>query len=527
MLHNDVTEVTRILSRFPGSIAELNIYGESPFHLAAANSRILAFLVKAAGISLLNQSDRAGITVLEAAMVLSSTQCVNGENSDRCRQCACTQCVNILLEAGCNARMHKIEGDESSIGLNAIFRSASELARRRYVFHMKELRTPRLRRPSLHYDPQTKRTVDGEDTTCGTSRAEPGVSEPLEELQAHVEKNEAEGWGWIYNEFDDPHFGELFYRHGFRPHPSFFIPPRWKRTNYDIMNISYTCWMVQHGVDLYLRSSAGPPVVEKSPNIGLFGAHYAFYLSGPRVSSIGMQWKSSKSLVAFNELSAAVERRNLMDSCQCHCSTRGCSPFIWMMKGMRMCWGPDPDLCAKYMVFYYSGCGPDLTILTHAAAIRYMTFQALGLTHTCCNADSLARDMERWVESDDVGIINEEQASLLELHEELVAEFENKALLFIKDEPDGRPHFPEFWSSHWIVRIKEVLEKLDGQELTDAERRGAEEIRVQWCEPVEKKVEKNPYAWHTLEHYFYELDLICPEYKEPWPDELRRVTELP
>lgn len=151
MLHNDVTEVTRILSRFPGSIAELNIYGESPFHLAAANSRILAFLVKAAGISLLNQSDRAGITVLEAAMVLSSTQCVNGENSDSCRQCACTQCVNILLEAGCNARMHKIEGDESSIGLNAIFRSASELARRRYVFHMKELRTPRLRRPSLHY----------------------------------------------------------------------------------------------------------------------------------------------------------------------------------------------------------------------------------------------------------------------------------------------------------------------------------------------------------------------------------------
>ncbi|RYP19451.1 hypothetical protein DL765_003352 [Monosporascus sp. GIB2] len=115
---------------------------------------------------------------------------------------------------------------------------------------------------------------------------------------------------------------------------------------------------------------------------------------------------------------------------------------------------------------------------------------------------------EQWVERDDVDIINEEQAPLLELHEELVVEFGKKALMFIKNGPDGRPLFPDFWSSYWIVRIKEVLEKLDGQELTDAERRGAEEIGVQWCDPVEKKEEENPYGRMTLEYYFYELDLI-------------------
>ncbi len=36
-----------------------------------------------------------------------------------------------------------------------------------------------------------------------------------------------------------------------------------------------------------------------------------------------------------------------------------------------------------------------------------------------------------------------------------------------------------------------MLEKLDGDELTDAERQGAEEIGVQWYEPVEE-MERNP-----------------------------------
>ena len=90
VVRNDVNEVTRILSLFPGSLAELDIYGQSPLHLAAAKPRILALLVEAADLSLLNQPDKAGFTVLEAATILSSAHCINDSKPDRCRRRTCT-----------------------------------------------------------------------------------------------------------------------------------------------------------------------------------------------------------------------------------------------------------------------------------------------------------------------------------------------------------------------------------------------------------------------------------------------------
>ncbi len=35
--------------------------------------------------------------------------------------------------------------------------------------------------------------------------------------------------------------------------------------------------------------------------------------------------------------------------------------------------------------------------------------------------------------------------------------------------------------------------------------------------------EKPPYECDTLEHYIHELDLICPEYNEPWPEDLLKI----
>ncbi|KAI1370427.1 hypothetical protein F4677DRAFT_438493 [Hypoxylon crocopeplum] len=529
VIRNDVNEVTHILRRFPGSLAEVNIYGQSPLHLAATKPRILTLLIEAADLTLLKKTDKLGFTVLETAMRLSSMQCVNGSNFDRCRHCACTQCVGILLEAGCDVRMHELEAFDTPLSLSVILNNASELARRRYVFHMKELRSPRPQRLSLHQCLPIRRIVNGTDTTRDGNRAEPSISRSPEEPRAYVENDEVEDWSWIYHELTNPHSGELFYRHGFRLHPCFFIHSRGSISR-TTMSYDYIRWLVEHGADLFLRSSTGPPATENSSNIGLFGAHYALYPLGFCVRYTIMRQQCVEDMVALNKLNAATEHRNLTDGCNCYCSTRGCSPFIWMMKGMMSeRWSgepdPDPDLYVKYMLFYYSGCGPDLTILTYKAAIRYVTFRTLGLTHTCCSPDSIMDDEEEWVERDDVDIINEEQASLLELHEELVAEFEKEALKFIKHDSNGRSLFPDFWLSYWIVRIKEVLEELDCHELTDAERRGAESIGVRWCEPVEK--EKNPYDSETLEYYLCELDLVCPEYKEPWPDELRRVTELP
>ncbi|KAK8067260.1 hypothetical protein PG997_014007 [Apiospora hydei] len=108
VIRNDANEVVRILTRYPGSISEVDIHGQSPLHLAAGKPQILHTLVKSADSSILNHVDRAGATALEAAMVLSSGQCINEASSRRCRRCVCVQCVELLLEAGSSVRMQRI-----------------------------------------------------------------------------------------------------------------------------------------------------------------------------------------------------------------------------------------------------------------------------------------------------------------------------------------------------------------------------------------------------------------------------------
>ncbi|KAF6800966.1 hypothetical protein CSOJ01_12100 [Colletotrichum sojae] len=74
----------------------------------------------------------------------------------------------------------------------------------------------------------------------------------------------------------------------------------------------------------------------------------------------------------------------------------------------------------------------------------------------------------------------------------------------------------------------EELQVLEGSELTTAERNAAEEIGVRWNrEDFHKEAKENPYDWDTVEHWYWELDNICPEFSEPWPEGLNRVSELP
>ncbi|KAL1854333.1 hypothetical protein Daus18300_011519 [Diaporthe australafricana] len=111
--------------------------------------------------------------------------------------------------------------------------------------------------------------------------------------------------------------------------------------------------------------------------------------------------------------------------------------------------------------------------------------------------------------------------------EDLVTEFEEEAVKYIQIYADGSSFFPKFWNLFWQIRMEEELGKLEGNELTDAERRDAEEIGVQWSSSQQKEEEENPYRDTDLKYWFYELDKICPEYAEPWPEELCRVAEIP
>ncbi|KAK8001719.1 hypothetical protein PG991_013941 [Apiospora marii] len=104
VIRNNTDEVARLISRHPGSLSELDTFGQSPLHLAAEKPQILSILVKAAGSGMLDQQDYSGSTALEAAMALSSKNCINGKSAHMCQDCGCVKCVDILLGAGSKAR---------------------------------------------------------------------------------------------------------------------------------------------------------------------------------------------------------------------------------------------------------------------------------------------------------------------------------------------------------------------------------------------------------------------------------------
>lgn len=535
VIQNDVEGVHHILSRNPAAITEKSIHGQSPFHLAADKPLVLDVLLKAEDRSLLDQRDTTGLTALEIAMLCSADKCSNGRGTDRCktRRCDCCRCIDLFLNAKCSVRMYASAGNDDAPKLHALLGRASELARRKYVHYMRRQRTSTMESLSSRPHASTnsyKREPQAEFQT--TPFGANTITRSQQTRKVWATPDAADDIGWMFLEISDPHYAALFHRNKFHPHPSCLTELRqgFLENTPHKMNYAYLHWLISKGVDLLSRSLKGPPFVEGFPNIGLFGAHFAFYfihlsLDIERSDNLSRQtnvpWKTSM------DLTAKILRENLTDGCNCHCTIEGCSPFTWMMKGDIIIRFAENSLTLNYCVdiiaSHYRRCGPELTLITYKAAIRFMSFFVLGLSHTCCNAWNIARCGEEWVDRDDVDMCNEEQAPLLETLEKLVAEFEEKAGEYLKTDPDGGNEFPQFWVQYWKVRMEEELRELETIKLTDEERHSAEEVGVRWGD---QEAKENPYDdQRDLEYWFFELDEICPEYSEPWPEALRRISK--
>ncbi|KAK6854980.1 hypothetical protein PG995_008512 [Apiospora arundinis] len=488
VIRNDSNEVARILDRFPDSLLEADIYKQSPLHLAAAKPGILSLLVQNADTATLEQADLAGIRPIEAAIMRSGDCCTHGTSNKRCRRCGCTECVDILLHAGCGVRTHTLDHDDLGLKLYQILEPASELARRRYIFAMQQARKSLAR-------------LDAPRRPTRDVTASPGDIDTID-----GNSDEAEQWRLLYSIAmdSDP------------THLSFAIRV-WLR----VLNMDYLWWLVEHGADLFAELSTELPTrnpmgfpTRKNDSGGLYGAHYFFFFAGASTRFVAPK---SDELAKFNKLSTNVICHNLTDGCKCHCSIEGCDPFLWFIKSwLPWLWAGTKiyfDTIQQNMEHFSSECGAELTALTYEAVIRYATFEALGLNHTCCGLSTpILSHMSipccvwpLWVKSDEAAIINEDQALLLELHEKLVAEFTEIAHEYVK-----RKSFPDFWGKVWIRRMEEELDELDGCSLSDAERRGAEEIGVRWCEPPAAKEtqDENPYKWESMEWFYFELDRL-------------------
>jgi hypothetical protein len=311
----------------------------------------------------------------------------------------------------------------------------------------------------------------------------------------------------VYNQVDDPFIADIFFRNGFHDTISWFET---EEGNSSLLYcpFAYIEWLDRHGVDALFR-----PMCRLENNRGIFSAHYTFYAIGRSLDRKVLRCPSGASPDWVQRFQVALHRPELADNCRCKCSTESCTPLIWMLKRMelglhRVYWDYVADRFGDFLELF----GAHLGLQHHLASLRWLTFEALGIPHTCCK---VRRPGYHPYPGDEVEELDEEYADELALLEELLEEFGREVADIFNDAGKGLPHLMVFWRKTWASRIREECWRLNGDALSEEERRKAEDIGVVWNRPqpaVEKgSKESNPYPESELLHWFYEVEKIGAE----------------
>ncbi|KAI1061267.1 hypothetical protein LB506_011591, partial [Fusarium annulatum] len=115
----------------------------------------------------------------------------------------------------------------------------------------------------------------------------------------------------------------------------------------------------------------------------------------------------------------------------------------------------------------------------HYATIRFITFAALEISHSCCRTYNRHRLLEDDSDSDENGL-GDDQGYKLELLEDLINEFEETMTSLLENPDTGTDELIEFWERVWVGRMSEVLDRLEGCDLPEDEKLAPEEIGVVW-----------------------------------------------
>ncbi|KAI9373044.1 hypothetical protein BJX61DRAFT_505024 [Aspergillus egyptiacus] len=173
----------------------------------------------------------------------------------------------------------------------------------------------------------------------------------------------------------------------------------------------------------------------------------------------------------------------IQDSCLCGCCSDGCTPFTMALRRiMATSYGPHPGYALKLIVSHAKDTPEYSQII-----LRVLTFDGLGLTHTCCHQVKEYDNMGLLFDIKDrdpneVGEIRDEERALLARFEDLLTEFNSKF-----DEM-GLPIL-EFLNHYWHPRMMDFLSRRDSYDedhFTEASRLG---VRLELDEyPIPNRV---------------------------------------
>ena len=466
VLRKSEQDIIRILRAKPSSIHELNRRKLNPLHLACCWPRGIQLLLDAGANNLVHQID-----ICDRFPISYSTTF------------PCVDAVQLFLDAGSAFSSPGWNGESEEVlgilGLNSIpcFLLRSLQERRRKLFELAKLTLPAEVWADL--DVPTDRLLDGRAAEIQRVLIDAGI-----EIPKSISVSQRPGS--VYHSYIvSAKQADQLWDAGFRD-----IDSSNERGHTPIMVnrdgpwFEYDQWLLDHGADLHGEVSYVyyDEFREGHRVTGLTKLHYIAHNLGwsgkllvtPKVDSAPRV--VNEPLIKFEGL---LIQTGCLDDCHCACSSGGCAPFTNLLKAMNKRRGlyevtPKESSRSRRLLLqqlespgHPASSAPMLSNIVEKV-IRFETFEALQLIHTCCEFDYYSPLRRRYT-LEEVHEIHDEWEELLSKHEDLVSEFCHKIQEF-----GGTLTF--FLEGYWQTRMDAVLK--EEKPYSEEEKRKLREIGV-------------------------------------------------
>ncbi|KLO97437.1 Uncharacterized protein LW93_3415 [Fusarium fujikuroi] len=486
---------------------EVDYCGRSPVHIAiqVGNPDLLSIILEAADPDILNRTDNIQLYPIDYAMFKSSQK----QDHDAYKM------VDLLLESSSVLFQHSLDMGLESHCLRTKTSIIEHLAQRRNSLELlaaTTLPTEEIKELGLCQGQTLDRNAANVQS-CLTARScniEKSIMVFEQGKLTHASKKPKS----IYEYICDRETAEIALSNGFSREHAFIdvfrsiVESVIQGKCYGWPDLSYIDWIVDDGVEI-----ASDVPLDLVPGVTpcTTWAHYLMASFGN-----GLRW----NWAAYDILPPKVSKVAFSDAAygesQCHCSLKGCTPLIGFLEGLGWrTWSFEglqtlrdrltklseslqallPDIGGAYSWVY-------------PAVLRYLTFSALGLRHTCYGLENMG-SIPVW-ESDDIEEIHDEDSASLQLLEDLVEEFE------IRSGSISSSDRSSFLRDVWAPKIQGTLEESNRRELTEENLRHAEDCGVVWRDHQHEDSRMTlPYLPSDLEGWMKRLDDIAIDPQRP------------
>lgn len=499
-----------LLKTSPSMAKEKNIHGQIPLHFAVENPRCLQ-LVLSSDRNVLNEPDNNNHAAIHYALYFSLENCRSSYRI-HCRRCNCAEPTVMLLKADCAVWVLP--------DLYAQLRDCSQRCKKRFIKGLRN-RRDRLEQLAMESLPNYEMGAMELGSGCVLDIHAASVVELLVgrgikipaalSICAPLDTRAIrKSWGSVYHAITSVNDAELFLRQGFHDVDGLNgqgLPPLVELRH----GFTYILWLVQHGADLF-RQLDPIPAYDGRLLPPATTAHYVYRNIG-HCFLLNSSYKNPNLLDPLHTLNSMVFSINPLDTCQCKCSQQGCTPFLLMIKELTCRRGTRSTVIVDNFLELLPCLYGDLQPLHWREAIRYFTFTALDLTHTCFHRPEERgynyekRDKET---IDDSYFVQEEQDDMIELLERLVCEFYEKIEDLSGVNGIGLDEIIDFWEDYWSRRMEEEIQAFSGSNVPEEQRRGAEELGVVWND-LDSGSESEPEDEYLLGSYLRRLNEIVPD----------------